>query len=114
MKSRDGPPCPRCGRARRAYRSHVPRADELCGYCRNGEAQRGNQYAVGHGPPGVPVYDEAGELFARSMAAAARQFGVRTHALYPHIVEYRDGYQLHSRPDPANAGHPGGRRKRRA
>lgn len=60
----------------------------------------------------VPVYDEQGELFAPSVIAAARSFGCRTDSSFRenHLVEYCDGYQLKSRPSPANVGRRGGPR----
>jgi hypothetical protein len=62
----------------------------------------------------VPVYDEQGELFAPSIAEAARRFGLsKTASLRDnHLIHYRDGYQLKSRPDPRNVGKRGGPRLR--
>lgn len=112
--SENAPPCPCCGRARKCYGHWRPTADELCGYCNMAERQRGNRYAIGHGAPGVPVYDEAGALFAQSVSAAGRALGLKSTAgLYDrHIEDYRDGYRLTSRPNPANVGRRGGRKVR--
>lgn len=66
-----------------------------------------------HDGPGVPVYDEAGALFAHSVSAAARLLGCVPHNLhYHHLTDYRDGYQLKSRPNPARVGRRGGSAKR--
>jgi len=65
--------------------------------------------------PGVPVYDEQGELFADSVSAAARRLGCRQSSSFAtnHLVDYRDGYQLKSRPSPHNVGRRGGPRAER-
>lgn len=49
---------------------------------------------------GLPVYDEAGEPFAASVVDAARKLGVLSvgNLRRRHLVLYRDGWQLASRP----------------
>lgn len=59
----------------------------------------------------IPVYDEAGDLFASSVVAAARRLGCHPDMVRRHHVEvYRDGWRLVSRPDPRNVGRRGGPR----
>jgi hypothetical protein len=47
---------------------------------------------------GVPVYDEDGNLFARSIIGAGRRLGCFHSAVLLHCVDYGDGLRLVSRP----------------
>jgi hypothetical protein len=66
------------------------------------EQRRHGRRPGGH--RGRIIYDEAGDVFALSVAHAAAQLGVTPQALYHHMTPHINGYRLVSRPNLDNLG----------